>query len=106
MKNDFKNLFLLLICFFSIVGCNDFFSETSPTEKVVKFKNLPFCFKDSCSYTVIDGGEKFYIFPWEKIYRFDTSVKSICLNKKLNQHALKKYKNFIQIRLSDGNFIL
>ncbi len=101
-KNIIKNI--LLLSTFLFLGCDKFLNETKTTEHVVKFRMIPSFFGEEMAYKVINEGQQFFVFPWERIYRFDTRVRAIRLDRLGDEISRKD--NHIEIRLSDGNLVL
>lgn len=94
-------LALVLVCLL-LSGCNESFVQMGATEYGVRFRNLPTFLGGGVSSNVIEPGALSFVFPWETLYRFDTSVQKISWGQ-LTEGNGSKSLNYITTRAVDGN---
>lgn len=97
MKRILVTLILLSFC-----GCNLGFKQMGSTEYGILFRKIPTYIGGGIGRNIIPPGKMVWLWPWEEIYRFDTSVKDISWGPK-GQSADSSREDFIHTRALDGN---
>lgn len=87
---------LLLLCAVCFSGCDAGFRQMGATEYGVIFRNLPRFMGGGMASKVHEPGALVIIYPWEEMFRIDTSVKEI-------SWGFTKQGNYIAARALDGN---
>ncbi|MCB0318287.1 MAG: SPFH domain-containing protein [Bdellovibrionales bacterium] len=90
---------VLVLLSFSLSGCDFGWTQLGATEYGVKFRKLPPFMGGGVSESVISPGELVLLFPWDSVYKIDTSVKDISWGDKLS----KDKGQFVYTRALDGN---
>ncbi|MCC6933153.1 MAG: hypothetical protein IT292_07860 [Deltaproteobacteria bacterium] len=97
-----KNIMLIFAMALLLTGCNSGFQKMEAGEYGVRFRALPAMLGGGISKNVIAPGEMEFIYPWETIYRVDTTVQSIGWGG-MNQGENKSQADYIHTRAKDGN---
>ncbi|MGI6679913.1 MAG: SPFH domain-containing protein [Bdellovibrionota bacterium] len=98
----FRKLFLGF-CLVSFLGCDGFYKEMGSTEYGIKFRMLPSFLGGGISSNVIQKGQTVFLFPWDKLYIFDTKVQSIEWGDDKDKDAKSAEKSYVKTRALDGN---
>ena len=78
MKAQKRFLFILSsVSIFLLTGCDSGFQKMESSEYGVVFTSLPRFLGGGVREKVLEPGEMEFFFPWDVLYRVDTSVKSI-----------------------------
>lgn len=88
----------------SLSGCDTGFQTMGPTERGVKFRILPPSLGGGVSSggSVIEPGETSVVMPWEKVYRFDTSIQKLEWGA-AGEGSTPGREDYVQTRALDGN---
>jgi hypothetical protein len=93
---------LILSSILALTGCDAGFKQMGTTEFGVIFRNLPRVIGGGVAKDVISPGQVGIVFPWDSIYRFDTSLQYISWG-----HASQKTEghvgDYVYTRAFDGN---
>jgi regulator of protease activity HflC (stomatin/prohibitin superfamily) len=87
---------LLLLCAVCLSGCDAGLHQLGATEYGVIFRNLPRFLGGGIASKVHEPGALVIVYPWEEMFRIDTSVKEITW-------GFTKQGNYIAARALDGN---
>lgn len=87
--------FVLFLC-----GCDLGIRQTTTTEYGVIFRKLPPILSGGVSSKIVNPGEIVVVWPWDKLYRFDTSLQYISWGGK---KADTKNVDYVYTRALDGN---
>jgi regulator of protease activity HflC (stomatin/prohibitin superfamily) len=87
---------LLLLCAVCLSGCDAGLRQLGATEYGVIFRNLPRFLGGGIASKVHEPGALVIVYPWEEMFRIDTSVKEITW-------GFTKQGNYIAARALDGN---
>lgn len=93
---------LLALSLLVLSGCDAGFKQMGTTEYGVIFRNLPRTLGGGVATDVINPGEVAFIFPWDSVFKFDTSLQYISwghASQKGNGHV----GDYVYTRASDGN---
>ena len=101
MNRIFK-LILFSTLIISLSGCDTGFQQMGPTEYGVKFRMLPPTLGGGIAKKVVRPGEMAIIWPWDSIYRFDTSVKDVTWGAPSGKTDVPE-GNYVYTRAADGN---
>ena len=93
-----KVVALLFICA-SFSACDFGWTQLGATEYGVKFRKLPPFMGGGLADKVVPPGELVLLFPWDSVYKIDTSVKDISWGSKSSSHR----GGFVYTRALDGN---
>jgi hypothetical protein len=100
MKTNFtKKLLLGLSLVVLVSGCDTGFKQMGPSEFGVRFRSLPPTLGGGIDETVIGNGQKAVVWPWDSLYRFETSEQYISWGRA----SEKKADNSLFTRARDGN---
>ena len=99
MIKRFSVLMLLIVL---LSGCDFGFQKMEAGEYGVKFRALPRYLGGGIENTVLEPGEMEFIFPWETIYRVNTSIQSIGWGG-MGQGDNRERTDYIETRAVDGN---
>lgn len=93
-------LAIAICCAFS--ACNAGFQKMQSSEYSVVFSKLPRFLGGGMRDKTLNPGEMEFVFPWEELYRFDTSVQSLSWGAAGtgNDHLVEDY---VETRALDGN---
>ncbi len=97
---------LILTTLLLFTGCNLGFKQMGATEYGILFRKLPPLVGGGIGSRVIPPGKMVWLWPWEDIYRFDTSVKDLSWGAKSGAGDLGASEvegDFIHTRALDGN---
>lgn len=72
-----RGLFAILLATFLLAGCEQSMKQLGPTEYAIRFRVLPRILGGGIAKKVESPGEMVVVFPWDKLYIFDTSVRDI-----------------------------
>lgn len=97
-----RRIILVLICCLFASGCDAFFVELSPTEYGVRFRVLPPFLGGGLGSEVVNKGEMAVVWPWDRIMRFDTRVKTLEWGA-ARQGDAAKGEDYVRTRAFDGN---
>lgn len=101
-----KKIFLLILVFVC-AACDTGIKHIGPTEVGVIFRKLPPAFGGGVSDKIVDAGQTLVVWPWDSLYRFDTSVQYISWGEKGNVRS--SFSNsadsadYVNTRALDGN---
>ena len=93
---------IMLSLVLAFTGCNSGFQKMGAGEYGVKFRALPQILGGGIGRNVIYPGEMEFIYPWETVYRVDTTVQSIGWGGS-NQGSNRSQADYIHTRAKDGN---
>lgn len=74
-------------------------TKMGPTEVGVRFRKLPPSLGGGLGSSIIERGETKFLFPWDSVYRFDTSIREI----EWGHHGNNQASDYVQTRAKDGN---
>lgn len=97
-----RRIIILLACCVVLGGCDALFVELSPTEYGVRFRVLPPLFGGGLARDVINKGETAIVWPWDRIMRFDTRVKTLEWGV-AGGGTDAKNEDYVRTRAFDGN---
>jgi hypothetical protein len=97
----FKNT-LLAVSLVFLAGCDAGFKQMGTTEFGVIFRNLPRIFGGGIASDVVNPGEVKLVFPWDSVYRFDTSLQYISWGHS-SQKGEGHVGDYVYTRALDGN---
>jgi SPFH domain / Band 7 family len=86
---------LFVVLLISVSAC----TKMGPTEVGVRFRKLPPAVGGGLSSDIIERGETKFLFPWDSVYRFDTSIREI----EWGYHGPNEQSDYVQTRAKDGN---
>lgn len=88
----------LLVCsaLVALTGCDTGLRQMGPTEYGIIFRNLPPLLGGGVSRRVVPNAQKVIVFPWDTVYRFDTSEQYVTW-------GAKSGGGFVYTRARDGN---
>jgi hypothetical protein len=89
---------LILIALLALVLCGC--QEMKQGEHGVVFSELPGFLGGGVKKKLVEPGEVEIIFPWERLYRIDTTVKYLFWGK---QEGEGSHEDFVETRALDGN---
>lgn len=90
------------IVILSLTACDTGFRQMGTSEFGVRFRRLPRVIGGGIGTTPIAPGQMALVWPWETIYRFDTTVKSITWGD-AGKGDDPSRSDFVHTRASDGN---
>ena len=96
MKKSIVILFLVLV----LTSCDAGFRNMGPGEYGVKFVKLPPSMGGGINSQIIEPGEKELVWPWEALYKIDTSFQLITWGAPGMGSAESDY---VETRAKDGN---
>ena len=98
-RNRAKNVSKLcvLLLTLSLVGCQ----EMKQGEYGIVYTDMPWFMGGGVQKKLVEPGEREVIFPWETLYRFDTTLKSISWDQGTQEEA--QGANYVETRTRDGN---
>ncbi len=98
---------LLFFSFFTLAltACDNGFQRLEAGEYGIKFVKLPPFLGGGVSQTVLEPGEMKFIFPWEELYKLDTTVQTISWSAK-GSGSHPNIEDSVQTRTVDGNEVL
>ena len=85
IKNSTLRILLLTLALALLSGCDSGFQTMGPSEHGAVFNALPTwraipeSVRGGVRKKLLEPGETEFIFPWQQLYRIDTSVQSIGL---------------------------
>jgi hypothetical protein len=94
---------LILIVLFPMVlsGCDLLVQEMRPTELGVTFSKLPPFLGGGIKEDIVPQGQYVFLWPWESLYRFDTSIQYISWGG--SKRNTGSDEDFVYTRAADGN---
>lgn len=93
---------LLVASLVFLAGCDAGFKQMGTTEFGVIFRNLPRIFGGGIGSEVVNPGEVKLVFPWDSVYRFDTSLQYISWGHS-SQKGEGHVGDYVYTRALDGN---
>jgi hypothetical protein len=97
MKHIFSILFLISI----LTGCDTGFKQMGPSEFGIRFRSLPPTLGGGIDEKVVQNGQKAIVWPWDSLYRFETSEQYISWGQQKDTKA--KHDDSLFTRARDGN---
>jgi len=84
-----------------LCGCDTGIKQMGTTEYGVVFRRMPILLGGGVASNVVSPGQVVIVWPWDSVYRFDTSIKYISWGTaaKRNNHA----EDYVYTRALDGN---
>ena len=101
--NNFSKKILLSVCLISLLGCDGFYKEMGSTEYAIKFRMLPSFLGGGISSKIIQKGQTVFLWPWDKIYKFDSKIQSIEWGDDKDKDDKNVDMNYVKTRALDGN---
>lgn len=93
---------MLLLGSLLLTGCDAFYVQLSPTEYGVRFRVLPLVLGGGLAKDVIKKGETAVVWPWDRIMRFDTRVKTLEWGAAADGSNFGQ-EDYVRTRAFDGN---
>lgn len=94
--------FVVLLVAIVLTGCDSFVQEMKPTEYGVKFRVLPVQLAGGLSGEVVPPGQYVFVWPWDRIYRFDVSLQYLSWGREKGKNESQS-DEFVYTRALDGN---
>jgi len=91
-----KKFLAMSLLVLSLTGCDAGFRQMGATEYGVIFRNLPHFLGGGIASKVHEPGALVFVYPWEEMFRIDTSVREITW-------GFQKDNGHIAARALDGN---
>lgn len=81
----------------ALTGCDRPIRTMGPTEYGLKFRKLPEFLGGGLENSIIPSGQTVILFPWESLYRYNSSVREISWGPD------SKFEEYLHTRTRDGN---
>lgn len=105
LKLDIKiaaRLTLVLLTAVLLAGCDTGFKQMDTTEYGVRFRKIPPELGGGVSSKVISPGEFVVVWPWDAIYRYDTSLQYLSWGP-VGSGTDINHSDYVYTRAHDGN---
>ncbi len=105
VKTRISHALLLLLplgALFSLSACDSGFQKIEASEHAVVFSAIPRFIGGGVRDKVLQPGEMEFVFPWESLYRLDTSLQSIAWGG-VGSGDRKEVEDYVETRALDGN---
>jgi len=105
MNSKYRNVFLLPLTFFAALvftGCDSGFQTMGESEYGVVFVEMPRFLGGGLKETVLIPGEGEFVWPWESVYRVDTSFHRLAWGG-IGEGDNVKVEDYVETRAQDGN---
>jgi hypothetical protein len=90
-------VFALMLVVATATGCQ----QMGPTEYGLRFRRLPTFLGGGVARSTIAPAQMAIVYPWDSIYRFDTSVRDVSWGG--NKDGVSGVGDFVHTRALDGN---
>ncbi len=100
MAQRWMQLIVAALLVASVSGCG--FEAMGPSERGVVFTAMPRFLGGGLRSKIIQPGEREFIFPWETLYRIETSIQSIAWGS-VGQGENPNAEDYVETRALDGN---
>lgn len=99
------NIFIAICSLITLSACDNGFQRLEAGEYGVKFVKLPPFMGGGLRNKILEPGEMEFIFPWEDLYRLDTTVQTISWGAR-GKGSNPTLEDSVQTRTVDGNEVL